>query len=238
MDKTEDSFQTVTITFFHFSTWYKRLWAFTQMGKRPFSLQTARGLSFVKLMGVGKGFMFKPDFTQYSLFAIWENEAQAQDFFKNNALFHDFKDKTSTYLTLFLRPTMAHGKWDGNEPFSIKEKFEPQKPVAVLTRATVRPRKMLDFWRNVPAASRAIGQTKNVIFSKGIGELPVIQQATFSVWVSGESMMQYAYTHAGHAEIVKKTRDRGWYSEEMFARFKVLRVEGNAEEIGKIEPLL
>ena len=53
----------------------------------------------------------------------------------------------------------------------------------------------------------------------GIGENPITQQATVSVWEDVESMKKFAYLQAGHREIVQRTRQRGWYSEELFARF-------------------
>jgi hypothetical protein len=40
--------------------------------------------------------------------------------------------------------------------------------------------------------------------------------------------MDYAYQNPHHAEMVRKTRSLGWYSEELFARFEIVAVEGNA----------
>jgi hypothetical protein len=55
-------------------------------------------------------------------------------------------------------------------------------------------------------------------------------QATFSLWESAESMMDYAYKNPKHAEMVKKTRELGWYSEELFARFQPYKIEGDLIE--------
>ena len=52
-------------------------------------------------------------------------------------------------------------------------------------------------------------------------------QATFSLWSNAEAMMNYAYKNPKHAEMVKKTRELNWYSEELFARFKPFYQEGN-----------
>jgi hypothetical protein len=57
------------------------------------------------------------------------------------------------------------------------------------------------------------------ITSVGIGEIPWIKQATFSVWQSKESMKAFAYGMKEHAEVIKKTRQQQWYSEDMFVRF-------------------
>jgi hypothetical protein len=52
-------------------------------------------------------------------------------------------------------------------------------------------------------------------------------QATFSVWSSADAMFDYAYSNPKHAEMVKKTRELNWYSEELFARFEPYKVEGS-----------
>lgn len=42
-------------------------------------------------------------------------------------------------------------------------------------------------------------------------------------------MMQYAYTSQYHKEVVQKTRELGWYKEELFARFVPYKSEGSWE---------
>jgi hypothetical protein len=76
--------------------------------------------------------------------------------------------------------------------------------------------------RHVPQASQAIKEAKGVGFYKGIGEWPFVQQATFSVWKSAEAIRTFAYASQAHASIVKKTRERKWYKEDMFNRFEIL----------------
>jgi hypothetical protein len=39
--------------------------------------------------------------------------------------------------------------------------------------------------------------------------------------------MNYAYQNPKHAEMVKKTRELQWYSEELFARFEPYKVKGD-----------
>ena len=65
------------------------------------------------------------------------------------------------------------------------------------------------------------------ITSIGIGEVPWIKQATFSIWESKEQMRQFAYKMKEHAEVVKKTHQEKWYSEDMFVRFKPLKSTGS-----------
>ena len=69
--------------------------------------------------------------------------------------------------------------------------------------------------------SKAIQNAKGVLWYKGVGEWPLVQQATFSLWNSLEEVKDFAYKSSHHAAIVKKTRKRNWYKEDLFARFAV-----------------
>jgi heme-degrading monooxygenase HmoA len=57
--------------------------------------------------------------------------------------------------------------------------------------------------------------------------MPWIKQATFSIWQSKAAMKQFAYQMKEHAEVIRKTRQDNWYSEEMFIRFKILASFGS-----------
>ncbi|MDP5140522.1 MAG: DUF3291 domain-containing protein, partial [Spirosomaceae bacterium] len=92
-------------------------------------------------------------------------------------------------------------------------------PIAVMTRATIRLTKARDFWRNVPKVAGSMSNAEGFITSVGIGEVPFIKQATFSVWKDLDSVKKFAYRQREHAEVVKQTREKKWYSEELFARF-------------------
>jgi hypothetical protein len=219
----------VTFTFFTFQGFASRWWAFTQMGRRSFQAGVADGLEFAKMMGTGggNGFSIFPNFGQYAWLGVWESEAQARDFFQSNPLFQSFQSQSATCKTIYAQSVVAHGKWDGQEPFRAVGKFDPTQPVAVLTRATIKTRHLLHFWQFVPRVSKSIQEfSAQTQFSVGVGELPLVQQATFSLWHTGQAMLDYAYKSPFHAEVVKKTRELGWYDEELFARFTVVdRVE-------------
>jgi heme-degrading monooxygenase HmoA len=55
-----------------------------------------------------------------------------------------------------------------------------------------------------------------------VGELPLIYQATLSIWETQEHMRAYAYKNPQHLEAIKKTKELNWYSEELFGRFYLL----------------
>ena len=220
--------QIVTVTVFRFKGFKNRFWAFGQMGRRLFQKGLAEGLTFGKMLGTGggNGFSIAPNFGVYAWLGAWDTEGAARIFFKQNAVYQLFTHHAFEHFTVYLQPTMAHGKWDGEEPFKISAPFDASESVAVLTRATIKPSFLYRFWQYVPRTSRSIETAEGRLFSLGVGELPLIQQATFSLWLSGKQMMDYAYKSRYHAEVVKKTRELGWYSEELFARFKVLDTEG------------
>ncbi len=213
--------QIVTITFFRFEGFKNRFWAFRQMGLSPFLLKNITGLQFAKMLGSGggNGFSSSPNWGVYGLLAVWKSEDFAQQFFATHFLFRKYLNQSSEHWTVFLRTVMAHGQWDGKAPFQITESPNDEQLVAVLTRATIRTQHLWRFWQFVPPVSRSVEHREGLLFSVGIGELPIIQQATFSLWKNSHYMKAYAYKSPHHSEVVKKTRELGWYKEELFARF-------------------
>ena len=77
--------------------------------------------------------------------------------------------------------------------------------------------------------SAALALAVGVRAAIGLGELPVVRQATFSVWESAEAMRQFAYRDARHREVIQLTHREKWYAEELFARFRVLSSAGTLD---------
>ena len=104
-------------------------------------------------------------------------------------------------------------------------------PVAVLTRASIRWWKTPRFWQLRGPHQRGAWPRwpPCVALAIGLGELPVVRQATFSVWESAQAMQDYAYRDARHREVIQLTRRENWYAEELFARFGVLRSTGTLD---------
>jgi hypothetical protein len=129
---------------------------------------------------------------------------------------------TSTYTLL---PVEGHGKWDGKEIFgNLPKQTDYEGVIAVLTRATIRLRRLRRFWEHVESVAVQMKQASGFITSYGIGEAPWIRQGTFSVWRSKEAMRQFAYQLPQHAEVIRKTRKEQWYSEDLFVRFRIMEV--------------
>ena len=213
--------QVTTFTLFDFKTRANKWFSFTQMGIFPMTVGQVEGLVALKLMGSGaaNGFGIKPNFSRYCLIAIWTDEACANAFFENNKTFKNYASRAYAKQTIFLKNTMSHGSWGGSNPFKLGAEYNKSLPVAVITRATIKWKNMIRFWRDVPAVSQNLSEHKGLIFAIGVGELPARFQATFSIWQSGDDMLQYAYKAHQHKAIVQKTKEIQWYKEELFARF-------------------
>ena len=80
----------------------------------------------------------------------------------------------------------------------------------------------MKFWGKVPSVQDMIGTDKNVIFKIGLGEVPGLQQVTFSVWPNQVAMDTFARKNGAHAEAIKSVRTGDWFSEELYARFKII----------------
>lgn len=213
--------QITTFTLFDFKTRADKWFSFTQMGIFPITVGKVAGLVALKLMGSGadNGFGIKPNFGRYCMIGIWADEAHAVAFFEKNKTFRNYASRASAQQTIFMKNTMAHGTWGGSNPFKMGAEHDKSLPVAVITRATIKWKDMIRFWRDVPHVSQNLSEQKGLIFAIGVGELPARFQATFSIWQSGEDMLQYAYKAHQHKAIVQKTKETQWYKEELFARF-------------------
>ncbi len=192
-------------------------------------LKSANGCSFYKLMGSGKGSGFNPypDWSVYSLLQVWENEDYALDFFSGSPLISRYDTHTFERWTLFLKNISAKGLWSENQPFVPSDSLDPENELmAVITRATIRPSHLIRFWKYVPTSEKPLTNARGLIYTKGIGEVPISQMATFSIWQDKESLHNFAYQTREHQGAIQKTRSLDWYREEMFSRFQPYRSYG------------
>ena len=216
--------QTLTsVTFFSFNK--NKFWAFKQMGLAPFLLDNVMGLLFFKFLGTGggNGFSLWPDFSTYAFMGVWEHKNDYDNFILQNPVFSQYQKRATTQRDLILTSVKSHGKWSGINPFQKSEtkisEVASTKKAVVITRATLNWSRLISFWRSVPVASKAIENARGILYYKGIGEWPFIQQATISIWDDFDAVNSFAYKGKEHANIVKKTRQKKWYKEDLFSRF-------------------
>jgi spheroidene monooxygenase len=101
----------------------------------------------------------------------------------------------------------------------------PIGPIATLTRASIKPLHALPFWRLSPPAEVALEASPGCLLASGLGEAPLVRQATFSVWTSTEAMNQYARGGA-HQLAIRTAYAGNYFSESMFVRFAPLEIRG------------
>ncbi len=186
-------------------------------------LKEIDGLGFYKLMGTGKGNGFNPwpDFSTYALVQVWESEKHAHHFFRSSEIMNMYENHSTERWTLLMRTIRANGLWSGQNPFEPSEDLDSKIPyLAVITRATIRTSKLLPFWRYVPTSEKPIERNAGLMYTKGVGEVPLLQMATFSLWENEESLKAFAYQSTEHAKAIKLTRELNWFSEELFSRFQ------------------
>jgi hypothetical protein len=209
---------------------FKARWrAFGAMGISLRQGLHAPGLCFGKMLGsgAGAGFSVWPDWGTYAWFTVWEHADQADAFWANDPMFLDLQTYADQVFGWEATPLRGHGTWNGREPFEFPSTPSASAgPVSVLTRASIRRSQALRFWWNVPAASRRIADQPGIRYAKGVGEYPLIEQATLSVWASAAQLDEFAYRSRQHAPMVKKTRQYDWYREEMFVRMEILKFIG------------
>lgn len=223
--------QTVVLSFFKYSGLSKVV-AFARMGISPLRFSRINGLEFWRPFGTGggNGFSLDPDWTTYGLLTVFESESSAKSFLGHKSL-RAYQKKSDQFQHLFLHNIKAHGEWGGRNPFRINTKFDPQKKIVVITRATIKLSLASRFWREVPVVSQSLYKYDGCIYAKGVGEWPAFMQATVSIWKNSEAMKQYAYGEKGyHLKMIQKTRETGWYKEELFSRFHII------DSIGSLIP--
>lgn len=229
----------VTITFTRYRIWLAPF-GILSMAVFRIPLLLNRKVRFWKLMGTGRNGTFDktPDLLQWSVLTVWQTREEADRFLKRSFTTQWQRILGHEQLTLWLAPLEYRGSWDGKQPFGSSNILPHDGMIAVLTRATIRINKLKSFWENVDPVAKQMSMAKGFIHSWGIGEIPWIKQATFSLWESKEAMKDFAYKLQEHAEVIRKTRKEKWYSEELFARFSVIDVEGENDIAKKIRILL
>lgn len=179
-------------------------------------------IGFWKLCGAGKGEGFTPtaNMKTVAILATWPDRAAAEAGTQSSPLFNRYRDHATEDWTIYLRATRSFGVWSGEAPFEVVAQAAPG-PLAALTRATIKPGIMAQFWKRVPDISNVIGSDPNVAFKIGIGEVPLLHQVTFSIWPDTESMAAFARRDGPHARAIKAVRDGNWFREELYARFVI-----------------
>ena len=218
--------QVATMTFFRFDGLVNRRWAMRQMYESRAKMRKAEGIEFFKILGTGggQGYSLKPDFGVYAVLAVWKTYEKALAF-RNSEVFTDYHKHSAEHITFYLSPVTTRGSWSGFSQWRLNKPDPEIKVICAITRAKIKFRYLPKFWSMVPAISREHQQAEGVLFSKGVGEYPFFEQATFTIWEDKPKMDAFA-RHNTHQHAIMVTREKKGFSEEMFNRFQPAKTEG------------
>lgn len=203
----------------------QRLWGYSRFVLGSLALRGVPGLRFSRQLGTGHegGFGLRPSGSRQGLFLVFDDE-RAADAFLHSARAEGYRRRAGDFCLLKLRPYACRGSWGGVavEPGG---KAPASGPVAALTRASIRPAKALKFWAHAPVSQVQLEAADGCRLAVGLGEAPVLRQATFSLWDSVDAMNEYARRGA-HQAAIAASREGDYFSESMFVRFVPLSVQG------------
>jgi heme-degrading monooxygenase HmoA len=229
-----------TLSFYYFSGRKNILWGLSQNRKALRPLSQVPGLRFYKLMGSGaEGYSTYPDWNVYTILQVWDSLQSAEAYFGTHPLAAAYAERSQHAWQLYMKALRSKGSWSGINPFEGQiSGIDPSGCIAVLTRATIRKRYLRRFWKYVPHSQRPLESAEGLIFHKGIGEVPYLQMATFSLWETDAAMKAFAYGTAAHKTAIAKTRELDWYREELFARFTLFKIVGEWPGVPELTNLL
>jgi len=196
-----------------------RLWAWMRLVRGPRALLGTPGLRFAKVLGSGHegGFSLRPSASRGGLFCIFDDELQARTFIERSPTIAAYRRHAREFCSVLLRPYASRGSWDG-VALPTSTAAPVSGPVAALTRASIRPLRAASFWRLTPDAQRSMEGAAGCRLGVGLGEAPLLRQATFSIWDDAAAMDAYA-RHGAHLAAIRASAQGQHFSESMFVRF-------------------
>jgi spheroidene monooxygenase len=200
-------------------------WSWNRLAFSRWLPPPASGLRFMKTLGSGRdgGFGLWPSASHQGLFCVFDHASDARAFL-DSPLASQYRERSDECLFVTLRPASARGSWDGVE-LASGPPLGAGMPLAALTRASIRPSAAARFWRHAPAAQQDLANAPGCELAIGLGEAPLLRQATFSLWRDTAAMDAYARSGAHQAAIQAAWQHR-FFSESMFVRFAPVALHG------------
>ena len=209
------------VVLMEYRTGFHLLWGWSRFLFGRFVLYRIPGLRFAKMLGSGHegGFGLRPSFTRHGIFCVFAGH-EAADAFLRSAWLQRAQPHVQSWRWLKLEAFSSRGHWSGHA-VSASAPTPENEPVVSLTRASIRWRQAWRFWRMAPPAEAALAKASGCLLSVGLGEAPVLRQATISIWDSVTAMNAYARSGA-HQLAIRAAYDGRHFSESMFVRWRLL----------------
>jgi hypothetical protein len=216
-------------------------WAWMRLVQGPAALKDTPGLMFSKVMGsgAGGGFGLRPSPSHQGLVTLFDHADQARAFLAG-AVVGAYRERATDFWTGLLEVESARGSWDGQAWGATQstqlgahgsaandddDQAQDNRPLAALTRASIRPARAMDFWRNAPATQSAMQTARGCTLAMGLGEAPLFRQCTFSLWKDTPAMLEYAHQGA-HQQAIEAAYRHHYFSESLFVRMRLLEHHG------------
>lgn len=202
-------------------------WAVGQLVRGPRRWLREPGVRFARVLGSGRegGFGLRPGLDHQGVFLMVDEVADALALVNRSPLVADYRARAERCLVAVLQASSARGRWGGQGMRAIVPPPGAGEPVVALTRASIRASRALRFWRHSPPAETALAAAPGCRLAVGLGEAPVLRQATLSLWDDTAAMNAYARQGA-HQQAIEASSREGHFSEWMFVRFVPLLLQG------------
>ncbi len=206
---------------------HARAWGWSRIVLGAAALRGVPGLRFAKVLGSGAqgGFGLKPSASIHALFCVFDGADAADAFTAPTGALRAWRERSRECLAVKLRPYSCRGSWSGRR-LETSGAAPDGGPVASLTRASIRPTRAAAFWRMQPPAERSLAERPGCLLAAGVGEAPLLRQATFSVWTGAAAMDGYARSGA-HQDAIRAAARGAFFSESMFVRFVPYDAQGS-----------
>lgn len=202
-------------------------WAVGQLVRGAGRWRAQRGVRFARVLGSGQqgGFGLKPGLDHQGVFLMFDDVADALTCVASSPLLTAYRERADECLVAVLQASSARGRWGGQAMRAIVPSPGPDEPLMALTRASIKPTQAIRFWRHSPPSEAALAASPGCRLAAGLGEAPVLRQATLSLWDSTTAMNAYARQGA-HQKAIEASYREGYFSEWMFVRFVPLLMQG------------
>jgi len=202
-------------------------WAVGRLIRGPSAWRAEPGLRFARVLGSGRdgGFGLRPGLDHQGLFLMFDDVADALACVARSPRLAAYRERADECLVAVLQASSARGRWAGQGMRAVVPSPGPGEPLVALTRASIRAGQALRFWRHSPPSEAALATAPGCRLAVGLGEAPVLRQATISFWDDTAAMNAYARSGA-HQQAIEASYREGYFSEWMFVRFAPLLLQG------------